>query len=92
MDKIVELPGIQIQDLTTGSDQPLEKVTWKIPQGGELRTFGKAIQFTPTGEARVKIFGRVVQFEVLPVRGDALNSAVVSMMAITGKTKITHNR
>jgi len=66
----------------------LESIDFQVPFGGNSRHFTKALQFSPTGEARVKTFRRTIEFGLVPATGDAANGAVLRLAGLTGKTSV----
>jgi len=83
----------QIADLPAGSASTLGSAgfTIKVP-GSQNEVFTKAIQFTPSGEARIaSSMAGVVDLGLQPTRGHTVNAqnvAVVRVNGLTGQTRI----
>ncbi len=77
--------------VTTVSDVGQANFTIKVP-GGKNETFSRAIQFTPSGEARTTgSMTGMVELGLQPTRAkiaDAHNVAVVRVNGLTGQTRI----
>ena len=95
------LAGVKIQDAGAthvpnlpaedpGNLSSLQPVQLQIPVGGQAINFTRAVQFTPTGEARVKTFVRFVEIGMVPVLpGSAsANVAVWRLAEITGRATL----
>ncbi len=83
----VSLPGLPAA--TGANPRSLEPVGLEIFVGGAIVKFNRAVQFTPTGEARVRSFSPVVEIGVRPThQGDASNSAVIRLAGLTGKSHV----
>jgi prepilin-type N-terminal cleavage/methylation domain-containing protein len=66
----------------------LETVDFQVPAGGATRRFTRAVQFTPTGEARVRAFRRTIEFALVPATGDPANVGVLRLAGLTGKAAV----
>jgi prepilin-type N-terminal cleavage/methylation domain-containing protein len=99
------LPHVQLADAPsafigslpeTGGTTPgtMARVDFSTGSGTEVRKFTRAIQFTPTGEARVA--GSIDRFIDLVLRPEpspagAPNQAVIRVAGLTGKSMIYRN-
>jgi len=97
--KIRTLKGIRIMDKgalsvtnlpSETSLGSLQSVQLQASVAGQTKNFTKAIQFTPTGEARVQTFSRFVELGMAPVLpgAAAANVAVWRLAGITGRATL----
>lgn len=91
-----DAPTVSIGSLPTETAVAFATVDIDIVIAGATHTFTKAIQFTPTGEARMSdALNRYMDLALLPLavpsHGEAPNQAVIRVGGITGKTNIYRN-
>ncbi len=95
--KVADVPTVAIDSLPNNNGatpSKMAQVDFSIGTGGQTRTFSKAVQFTPTGEARVAgNVDRFIDLVLLPKNGpaDSPNQAVIRVSGLTGKSMIYRN-
>lgn len=97
--KVRSLPRVEIVDAgqvslpnlpAGGSTSSLATVSIQIQVGGQPRIFTRALQFTPTGEARVNSSVGLVEMGIRPKTAGAspANVAVMRLAGVTGKVSL----
>ena len=88
--RIADTPTVAISGLPETDTTPAELAVVNLKV--KSTTFTRAIQFTPTGEARVNSsVVRFIDLVMLPRNGDSPNQAVLRVAGLVGKTSIYRN-
>lgn len=97
--KIQLIPNLALQDSATlpvpgmpaapTNTKSMQAINLIIPVGGKNKTFTRAVQFTPTGEAKVVANSSAVELCIAPSTSAAdSNFAVLRLASITGKLTV----
>ena len=97
--RIADRPSVNIGSLPkagAAEQASLASLNIEIGPNGNRASFTRAVQFTPTGEARASgAIVRYIDLTMLPLRGegggDSPNQAVLRIGGLTGKTLIYRN-
>lgn len=102
--RVRNLPRIQVVDAATvpipklpsvSGAVKMATVSFQIGSGSASQDFNRAVQFTPTGEARVAAGGvdRYIDMALLPQQGSLAdsNQAVIRIFGLTGKSMVYRN-
>ena len=95
--KVESLPGIHLSDAgtVTTSGAPAaagvlsaSQVNLQAGSGSQAKTFDRAIQFSPAGEARVRVPGQMIDVSLRPINGEEKNAAVIRLAGLSGKVRV----
>lgn len=86
--QIPSLPEISPQ-ITMANNSPASTAAFKIKVNGQSVEFGRAIQFTPSGEARNAATPvNIIEFALAPTAGTTRNITVFRVNGFTGSTMV----